>query len=273
LKRVEIRIPDDLDSARADVALRRLLPDVPGWQVRDAFKRKDVKRGGMRIAPDAVVRTGDAVCVFLPDAAVGAPGLRIVMEDDAYIIVNKRQGMAVQGAGSVEALCSAHAGAPVCACHRLDAQTGGLVLLAKTDEALRAAVEAFGERKIGRFYHALVAGIPRKREETLRAYLKKDAGAAKVHVCDQARDGYVPIETRYRLLRAEKDVSLLEVGLITGKTHQIRAHLAHIGLPILGDDKYGDRALNRMYGKRKQCLWAVRLVLFDGRVFEVREEF
>ena len=116
-------------------------------------------------------------------------------------------------------------------------------------------------------------GTPEPAEKTLRAWLLKDAQAAHVRVLDAPQKGALPIETRYRVLSEEGGLSRLEVDIPTGRTHQIRAQLAHIGHPILGDDKYGDRALNRKYGVRAQRLWAVRLTLWDGRAFETKEPF
>ena len=181
--------------------------------------------------------------------------------------------MPTQGPGSAETLCARHCGAPVFACHRLDAQTGGLLLLAKSEPAREEAVAAFAAHQVRKVYHCLVRGAPQPAEKTLRAWLEKDAQAARVRIWDSPRGGALPIETRYRTLAREGELSRLEVEIPTGRTHQIRAQLAHIGHPILGDDKYGDRALNRRFGVRAQQLWAVRLTLWDGRTFETKEPF
>jgi Pseudouridylate synthases, 23S RNA-specific len=256
---------------RADKALRRLLPDVPAWVLRDAFSRRDVKRGEQRISPDAIVSGGDTLYVYLPARAESMP-LQIVFEDDAYLVVCKRQGMSVQGEGSVEVLAARHMGKPAHACHRLDVMTGGLLLLAKTEQALSVAEDAFANHALTKTYRALVRGCPAPREATLTAYLRKDADRATVRIFDRPAPGSLPIETRYRVLAAG-EVSRVEIDLVTGRTHQIRAHLAHIGHPVLGDDKYGDRAFNRTHGARRQRLWATRLVLWDGRAFETQEPF
>ncbi|MCL1964186.1 MAG: RNA pseudouridine synthase, partial [Firmicutes bacterium] len=155
----------------------------------------------------------------------------------------------------------------------LDVMTGGLVLLAKDARALAVAEDAFARHALAKGYRALVRGCPTPKEAILTAYLRKDAERARVRVLDRAAEGTVPIETRYRVVEAGEEISRVEIGLITGRTHQIRAHMAHIGHPILGDDKYGDRAFNRDHGARRQKLWATRLVLWDGRAFEVEEGF
>lgn len=273
MKRVERIVPEGWAGKRAGRVVPGLFPELPAFVIRDAFAKRDVKCNGIRISPDAILRAGDMLCLFLPDARKEAVPLEVVMEDDDYLIVNKRQGVLVQGAVSLEARCAAHVGAPVFACHRLDVQTGGLVLLAKSERALEAAKEAFAAKAIQKTYRALVAGVPSPPTARLRAYLVKDAARAAVHILDAPAHGAVPIETHYRVIEAYDGHALVEIDLITGKTHQIRAHMAHIGYPVLGDDKYGDRAQNRLHGKRRQCLWSVRLVLWDGRTFSVDPGF
>lgn len=165
-------------------------------------------------------------------------------------------------------------------CHRLDVQTGGLLLLTKDDEAYASAVEAFRARTVRKFYVCRVKGCPAVREATLRAWLRKDAENARVSVTDYPAPGAQEIATAYRVLEGG-ETSRLEVELLTGRTHQIRAHLAHIGHPILGDDKYGDRALNRRLALRRQQLWAESLLFqaqgalsyLNGRRFEARCPF
>lgn len=265
-------LPESVSPARADKTLARHLPELPGWQLRGLFAKRDVRLNGQRIGADAIVSAGDVLHVFLPDETP-AP-LDIVLDDDDYLIVNKRQGMPVQGEGSVESVWLRQGGQPVFACHRLDVQTGGLVLLAKHPTALARAEQAFANHTLQKTYQAIVRGRPEPSEAALHAFLRKNADAAKVRVFDSPVAGAVPIETRYRVLTPAGDgATLLRVDLITGRTHQIRAHLAHIGHPILGDDKYGDRAFNRTHGTRRQKLWATRLTLWDGRTFEVDPAF
>ena len=270
-------VPAGFPESRADRALSRALPGLPGWALRDAFKRRDVKLNGRRIARDTLVSAGDVLQVYTPETADTPPGsslgLEIVFEDEAYLVINKRQGMPAQGEGSVEAFCARHAGKPVFACHRLDVMTGGLLLLAKDTESLAVAEDAFARHRLTKQYRALVRGCPDPREATLTAYIIKDAEGARVRVFDRPAPGSLPVETRYRVVDADEQISRIEISLITGRTHQIRAHMAHIGHPILGDDKYGDRAFNRAHGAKRQMLWATRLVLWDGRTFEVREGF
>lgn len=262
-------MPEGFTPSRADKALARLLPNWPAFAIRDAFKQRDVKCNGIRISPDTPVRVGDVLSVYAkaPDA-----GLEIVFEDARYAVVNKRQGMPTQGEGSAEVVFMRQSGGLAFACHRLDVMTGGLLLLAKTEAARAEAEEAFRSHLVRKTYRALVKGCPSPEAAVLRAFLRKDAGAAKVQVYDNPVPGGLPIETRYWVVEAG-EITRLEVEIVTGRTHQIRAHLQHIGHPVLGDDKYGDRALNRAYGARRQKLWATRLTLWDGRTFMTTERF
>ena len=165
-------------------------------------------------------------------------------------------------------------------CHRLDVQTGGLLLLTKDDAAYEAARKAFEARTMEKFYTCRVKGCPARKEAVMRAYLRKDAELSRVSVTDYPARGALEIVTGYRVMEPG-EYARLEVELMTGRTHQIRAHLAHIGHPILGDDKYGDRALNRQLGLRRQQLWATRLVFhadgvlaeLDGQTFTVKCPF
>lgn len=256
---------------RADKALRMLLPEVAPWQLRDAFAARDVKRSEQRITADTQVSAGDVLSVFLPETKAAA--LDIVSMDDDYVVINKKQGMPVQGQGSVESLLEAQLNAPVYACHRLDVQTGGLVLLARSETALERAEQAFARHEVYKVYQAIVRGTPSPEEATLTGYLLKDAKKATVRILAAPARGALPIETRYRVLESGRDTARLEVTLITGRTHQIRAHLASIGHPVLGDDKYGDHAFNRAHGARRQKLWATQLTLWDGRTFAVSPRF
>lgn len=271
MKKIEVRLGADATPERADKALARRLPELAGHRLQALFKRRDVKRNGQRIAADAMVSAGDVLHLFVPEDT--PPPLEIVFEDEAYAIVNKQQGIPTQGTGSVEALFARQTGAPAWACHRLDVQTGGLLLLAKEEGARLRAEQAFAAHRLEKTYHAIVKGRPGPPDAVLHAYLRKDAQDATVTVTNRIVPGALPIETHYRTLSHDADTARLEVRLVTGRTHQIRAHLAHIGHPVLGDDKYGDRAFNRAHGARRQKLWAVRLVLWDGRAFCVEPGF
>ncbi|MDL2234743.1 hypothetical protein LJC07_01135 [Christensenellaceae bacterium OttesenSCG-928-L17] len=196
----------------------------------------------------------------------GLPASRagyVAYADEHLLVADKQAEVEVTitdgGAQSLEAGLAACFGVlyPV---HRLDANTKGLVLFARDEETQAALVELLRDGDIEKYYRCLVTKTPVPREAVLHAYAKKDAVRGELTVRDTAFSGSVPIQTGYRV-QSEGEYTELEVRLFTGRTHQIRAHLSHIGCPILGDDKYGDRAENRRKKVSKQALIASRLVL------------
>ncbi len=214
---------------------------------------------------------------LIPGAAAGIP---IVYADENIILADKPAGLPTakaDGEGeTLEGRLSVY-GDPMPA-HRLDANTTGLVLFARNEAALAELTEAIKQRTLRKFYRCTVKGKPDPSSATLTAYCVKDEERSRIRVYDHPVKDGKDMLTRYTLLSSAGDTSELEVELITGRTHQIRAHLAHIGHPILGDDKYGDREFNHAHKARTQQLRAVRLECafdkngllgyLDGRVFE-----
>ncbi len=260
--------------------LPRALGGQPAWAIREMLEKRQIKRDGARLLPTDIVRGGESLTLYLPKAALDKGARQtppdIAYEDARVLIAIKPQGIASQQAddpkgqpGLLELLQAREderGGATLRLCHRLDHHTGGLLLVAKDDAAEAALRAAFHDHRIEKTYMCRVWGTPEPREATLRAYLRKDADAARAVVRDAPFAGALAITTRYRVVTPGEG-SLLEVGLVTGRTHQIRAHLAHIGHPIVGDDKYGDRAANKRLGVVRQQLWATRLTLrLDGEL-------
>jgi 23S rRNA pseudouridine955/2504/2580 synthase len=286
---LELTIPDNMQPMRLDKYLMRALPGLPAWAIREAFSRRDVKMDGLRVKADAQAIPGAKVLVYGIKEEDTAP-LNVVYEDEHILLVNKPANISVQaddgGGATVESMALYHVrrdnpdAFPPKACHRLDNQTSGLLLLAKSDRAEELMARAFKDRTMKKTYTCLVKGTPNPREDTLRAFLLKDAKAAHVKVIDRSVPGAVPITTGYRVLEAGS-VCRMEVDLITGRTHQIRAHLAYIGHPILGDDAYGDRAFNKEQGVKRLMLCAASITLsckdelayLDGRTFSILPPF
>jgi len=184
--------------------------------------------------------------------------------DDGVAAVAKHAGIEVAaadaGEASLETLLSQQLG-PVYPVHRLDANTEGMVVFARSKASLAALEESLKQGLWDKTYHAVAVGRPKKQEGNYTAHCKKDAKAGRLYVAADSFPGSKPMKTGVKVLRTKGALSLLEVQLFTGRTHQIRAHLRFLGCPVLGDDKYGDRDVNRQYKKRRQMLLCKTITL------------
>ena len=285
-------IPPEAEGMKTGMFLRRFLPSLPESTVRKVFSARDVRLDGVRVSRDTPVRAGQTFSVFLPASAENAESLRVVFEDTDILLVNKPAGISVEsdepGSISLTELCRLYSEAvaggtllfPPAPCHRLDNKTSGLCLFAKNEHALAVLLEAFKLRTVEKYYTCLVRGIMKPPAAVCSAWLVKDAGKAVVRILDHEVSGARPVITGYETLESGA-VSRLRVHLVTGRTHQIRAHLAALGHPVLGDDLYGDRAFNRQQKSRSLRLCATELTLhtagalpaLDGRTFTIAPPF
>lgn len=257
--------------------LRQSFPGLPQKILQNALDRRDVKRDGQRLGEKDLVAPGDELTVFIDDRYLdNADCPQIVYEDNHILVAVKEPGISVtedkNGAETLQDRIRRHYPAAV-ACHRLDYHTGGMVVFALNPKAQQALEAAFRDRTVEKYYRCLVFGRPDPGKAHLKGYLIKDAENALVRVYPREIPGSLPIETAYETLDTCETVSLLRVELITGRTHQIRAHLAAIGHPICGDDRYGDRAKNKEFRVTRQQLWATELYFhFDKGPFAYLNE-
>ncbi|MBQ8351880.1 MAG: RluA family pseudouridine synthase [Clostridia bacterium] len=274
---------------RLDKFLTKALCDIPPALMYKAIRKKKIKVNRHRAEGKQVLAEGDTLQLFLPDEffkqeqtgghdlARITPRISPVYEDENILLLNKRPGILVHedGEGTGDTLIThvqaylyqkgeydpreEQSFAPAL-CNRIDRNTGGIVIAAKNAEALRVINEKIRDGSIHKFYLCAVHGIPSPREATLSGYLMKNSKENTVQVYDtNPGRGAKDIRTRYRVLATRGGDALLEINLLTGRTHQIRAHMAHIGHPLWGDGKYGINRQDRARGYKFQALYAYRL--------------
>ena len=237
------------------------------WQY--LLKNKEIKVNGKKVGTDVALKKGDSVSYFLTLKQEEKRAFAVLYEDENVLVADKESGV-----NSEAVYAAIKREKEIYFIHRLDRNTQGLLIFAKTPACERGLLNAFKERKVEKVYHALCAGKINPPQKMLTAYLKKDEKTSTVQVFDEPKDGAEKIITEYRTLDCKKGISKIEIRLHTGKTHQIRAHFAHIGNPVLGDMKYGDKQVNQRFNRTRQCLVAKRLTLalpeipqLDGKSF------
>ncbi len=228
------------------------------------LRKKDIKVNGKRINKDILVYENDKIDIYLPKELEDVKiELDIVYEDENILVINKPANIEVTGTNSLTELINkqyTNCEFKPQPCHRIDRNTTGLVMFAKNEKTLRILLEKFKKHEIEKHYLALIYGIPNKKEERLEAYLFKDQKKSQVYISDTFKKGYQKIITKYTILEKREDnTALLDVEIETGRTHQIRAHLSHIGYPIVGDGKYGKNEINKQFSKKHQMLCSYKL--------------
>ena len=267
-------VPSSLKSEELSRYLKRAWPLLPGHVLRELLKKKDVRIGGVKSGKGDMVRGGDVLEIYAQEKHFCIPA-EVIFDDGHLLAAVKPQGLPSLpdqdgvGADTMELrLQRVHPGAKLC--HRLDAATGGVMLAALDAQTEEQAYRAFAEHQMRKTYRAILCGRPPKDEMTLKAWLFKDSKRASVRVSDKSVPGAKEIVTRV-WLREALGQGLYRVDLepVTGRTHQLRAHMAHIGCPILGDDKYGDRERSKQLGfAGRLCLWCAKMEIPKGSPLE-----
>ncbi len=284
----ELTIGKNDAGQRLDRYIAKTLPLLPAPLAQKYIRIKRIKLNGKRADRDTRLKVGDVLQCYINDEFFDTPTpenaflklfkpkLDIIYEDEHILLVNKAPGMVVHAdeTEKVNTLIN-HIQAYLyqkkewspywensftpALCNRIDRNTGGIVIAAKTAEALRVMNQKIRDRELEKLYLCVVLGRPSPAAGTLEGFILKDENKKQVSVRSKPVPGGRKAITKYRTLASAKGLSLVECDLITGRTHQIRAMMSHAGHPLLGDGKYGNERINRQYGKHHQALWSYQL--------------
>lgn len=282
----EFKINSNDGGQRLDKFVAKAVPKLPKSMMYKAIRNKRIKVNGKRAEISLRLEEGDTVQMYLNDEffetspekefLLVSSALNIVYEDENILLTDKKNGLVVHedNDNTADTLINRvkkylyekgeydpdaeNSFAPAL-CNRLDRNTGGIVMAAKNAETLRILNQKIRDREIEKRYLCVTVGIPPKSEDRLTAYLEKNSADNTVRVTNRKTPENKTIITEYKVLKTRDGLALLEVKLDTGRTHQIRAHMAYIGCPLLGDGKYGINRINKEYKVKTQALYSYKL--------------
>ncbi len=305
----EVIIAKNDAGQRADRFLTKTYPNLTAPLVAKLMRKKRIKLNGAKTEPGVRLREGDVLRFYLGEELLSkslkklpqqaTSEISVIYEDKNILLVDKPVGMVVHEDNEKTAdtliariICylaqkgeylpeNENSFVPAL-CNRIDRNTRGIVIAAKNAETLRIMNQKIRDRELQKLYLCVVKGTPKPQTATLTAYLKKLSDENRVIVSDSRAPDMLTIKTKYHVLESKGGLSLCEVELLTGRTHQIRAHFAHIGHPLLGDVKYGENAFNKQYGMKSQALCSYKLTFrfttdagclsyLDGKEFEIAD--
>lgn len=309
----EITIQKNDAGQRADRFLSKAYPNLKASLVCKLMRKKRIKLNGIKAEPNMILKEGDVFRFYLSEELLSkspisekvnfriiSAEINVIYEDENILLIDKPAGLVVHedNENTADTLINLvlsylyqkgeydpgreNSFTPALV-NRIDRNTSGIVIAAKNAESLRILNQKVRDREIQKLYLCAVRGIPEPKSAILTAYLKKLPDENKVLISDTPKLGYLTIKTKYRVLESGGELSLVEVDLLTGRTHQIRAHFAHIGHALLGDGKYGENAFNKRYGAKTQALCSYRIVFkftsdagsldyLNGKDFSVRNK-
>lgn len=306
----EFIINNNDSNQRLDKFLSKAVKKLPKSLLYKYIRLKRIKVNGKRCEISTRLSCGDVVSLYIndeffedstqkPDFMFASTDIDIVYEDENIMLLNKKCGLVVHedNDGSVDTLINRvlhylyekkeynpdeELSFTPSLCNRIDRNTSGIVICAKNAESLRILNQKIKDRELSKKYLCITVGVPKKSKDRLTAYLEKNEKTNTVKISDKKTSSNKTIITEYRVLKTNGELSLVEVNLITGRTHQIRAHMAYIGCPLLGDGKYGTNRVNSSYNIKTQALCAYSLTFdfktdagilsyLDGRKFEISD--
>ena len=285
----QVVVNKNASGQRIDRFLSKTYPSLSQGFICKMIRKKEIKVNGKRTEANYKLIENDVISLYIKDELFEekkpsdmdflgvSPDISIIYEDENIILTDKEPGLVVHedNDNSTDTLINRikrylyekgefnpedeYCFAPAL-CNRIDRNTGGIVIAAKNAESLRILNQKIRDRELTKLYLCEVLGVPQKREALLTAYLYKNEKENRVIITDHKTPENRTIKTKYRVLETRGDSSLLEVDLITGRTHQIRAHMAYIGHPLLGDGKYGINKINKEKGYKYQALYSYKLI-------------